>query len=56
MRQPNLASTDSANRLAFALLWSDPADSAQEAYLEQETGFGNSVRGLGSVVFGMRAV
>ena len=56
VRQPTMASTDSANRLAFALLWSDPADTAQEAYLEQETGFGNSVRGSGSVVFGIRAV
>lgn len=55
VRQP-VQGVDDANRLAFSLLWSDPADSIQEPYLEKDTGFGSSVRGSGSVVFGIRAV
>ena len=46
---------DKQNRLAFGLLWSDPADEEQEPFLEP-TGFGDSVRGSGSVVFGEAAV
>jgi diadenosine tetraphosphatase ApaH/serine/threonine PP2A family protein phosphatase len=58
VRQPTNGQTpeELANRLAFSLLWSDPADSFQEPFLERETGFGNSVRGSGSVIFGLKAV
>lgn len=46
-----------ANRLAFSLLWADPADPDQEGSLnETEHGFGDSARGGGTVVFGSRAV
>ena len=55
VRQP-LPNVDDYNRLAFSLLWSDPADAAQEPHLEKATGFGSSIRGSGSVVFGHRAV
>ena len=56
VRQPSLNVADTSNRLAFSLLWSDPAATGQEPYLEQDTGFGKSGRGSGSVVFGIRAV
>jgi diadenosine tetraphosphatase ApaH/serine/threonine PP2A family protein phosphatase len=55
VRQP-MQGVEDANRLAFSLLWSDPADPHQEPYLEEDTGFGASIRGSGSVVFGTRAV
>ncbi len=54
IQQPQ-ANPNPHNRLAFTLIWSDPADTSQERYLEP-TGFGNSARGSGSVVFGKQAV
>ncbi|KAH9261175.1 hypothetical protein BASA81_000879 [Batrachochytrium salamandrivorans] len=56
VRQPSIPGTGPYNRLAFSLLWSDPAATEQEHMLEKETGFGASMRGSGSVVFGMKAV
>lgn len=54
IQQPQ-ANPNPHNKLAFTLIWSDPADTSQERYLEP-TGFGNSARGSGSVVFGKQAV
>lgn len=46
-----------ANRLAFSLLWADPADTKQEGVLgKTEHGFGDSARGGGAVVFSSKAV
>jgi|GEM_PF-1010617 len=57
IRPPNPSVPDEMNRLAFSLLWADPADSGQEEGLDlSSTGFGESARGGGTVVFGNKAV
>jgi diadenosine tetraphosphatase ApaH/serine/threonine PP2A family protein phosphatase len=58
IQPPQPGVTDAHNELAFSLLWADPADPEQESVLERcsETGFGESARGGGTVIFGNRAV
>ena len=53
---PQPAVDDPQNKLAFSLLWADPADTEQEEALDKVTGFGDSARGGGTVIFGTKAV
>jgi len=58
IQHPSEDNEDEQNALAFSLLWADPADPQQESLMEDSsgTGFWESARGGGTVVFGNRAV
>lgn len=50
--------TTPSNDLAFTLLWADPASPQQEHFgmLDSKSGFGESQRGGGTIIFGTKAV
>mmetsp|Transcript_5791 Transcript_5791/g.8936 ORF Transcript_5791/g.8936 Transcript_5791/m.8936 type:complete len:216 (+) Transcript_5791:1117-1764(+) len=57
IQPPDPAVNSPENRLAFSLLWADPADASLEPSLDKtENGFGESARGGGTVIFGKLAV
>ena len=57
IQPPTPGVTDSLNDLAFTLLWADPANEEQEyTDVDAKTGFGDSARGGGTIIFGNKAV